>query len=283
MTVQFGTPPPAKLQGRRSRRRRTRFRSSRSLELIRGEPARLPGTKLSLTQETVLKFAANDCGQIARHCAVGLRCGPTDEASGTAAEDVEADAPAGDQRARNSVRLGCDSRKVQPGSLFFALHGAKTDGNAFAKDAVERGAMAIISEERQPADLPEDVAWIRVREARKSLAIAGANFFGHPGRIVEDSRRRPERTARPRRLRSSIRSSRPRARRPDCLGRSRITRRQETIPRRTRRLSRSTLQGFLAEIRDAGGKLRSARSEFSRAVDGSACGDAILPRRFSPT
>ena len=80
---------------------------------------------------------------------------------------------------------GCDSRKVQPGSLFFALHGAKTDGNAFVKQAVERGAIAIVSEERQPADLPEKVLWIRVREARKSLAIAAANFFGHPGQALK--------------------------------------------------------------------------------------------------
>ncbi len=33
-------------------------------------------------------------------------------------------------------QVTCDSRKVQPGAFFFALHGAKADGNAFISDAV---------------------------------------------------------------------------------------------------------------------------------------------------
>src|SRR5579862_2277640 len=100
-----------------------------------------------------------------------------------ALKDVEADTPS-TINGREIRQLGCDSRKVQPGSCFFALHGAKTDGNVFVKDAVARGAVAIVSEERQPVDLPERVLWIRVREARKSLAIAAANFFGHPGQAL---------------------------------------------------------------------------------------------------
>ena len=79
-------------------------------------------------------------------------------------------------------QIGCDSRKVQQGLAVFALHGAKTDGNAYVKDAVERGAMAIISEERPASGLPDEVAWIRVREARKSLAIVGGEFLWASGR-----------------------------------------------------------------------------------------------------
>ena len=41
----------------------------------------------------------------------------------------------------------CDSRKAQPGALFFALHGSKADGNRFISDAIERGAVAIASED----------------------------------------------------------------------------------------------------------------------------------------
>src|SRR5580704_8224893 len=101
-----------------------------------------------------------------------------------ALKDVEADTPS-TINGREIRQLGCDSRKVQPGSCFFALHGAKTDGNVFVNDAVERGAVAIVSEERPPADLPSHVLWIRVREARKSLAIAAANYFGHPGQALK--------------------------------------------------------------------------------------------------
>jgi UDP-N-acetylmuramoyl-L-alanyl-D-glutamate--2,6-diaminopimelate ligase len=77
-------------------------------------------------------------------------------------------------------QIACDSRKVAPRGLFVALHGAKADGNAFLKDAIARGAIAIASEEAAPQWLPENVAWVRVREPRKGLAIAASNFYGNP-------------------------------------------------------------------------------------------------------
>ena len=82
-------------------------------------------------------------------------------------------------------QVACDSRKVQPRALFFALHGAKADGNEFIRDAVSRGAAAIASEESAPAAIPSSVAWIQVREARKALAVAAANFFGHPAEALQ--------------------------------------------------------------------------------------------------
>jgi UDP-N-acetylmuramoyl-L-alanyl-D-glutamate--2,6-diaminopimelate ligase len=101
---------------------------------------------------------------------------------------VEADTPA-DAFGLEIRQVTCDSRKVQPGALFFALHGAKADGNAFVRDAVARGAVAIVSEENPPAGLSEglldNVAWIRVREARKALAATAANFFGHPAESLQ--------------------------------------------------------------------------------------------------
>ena len=99
-------------------------------------------------------------------------------------EGVDTSVPAGvgEQEIR---QVACDSRKVQPRALFFALHGAKADGNAFLRDAVSRGAVAIASEDAAPAAMPPSVAWIRVREARKALAIAAANFFGHPAKALQ--------------------------------------------------------------------------------------------------
>ena len=82
-------------------------------------------------------------------------------------------------------QIACDSRKVQPRSLFFALHGAKVDGNAFVRDAVGRGAVAIVSEDPAPAEIPSSVAWIRVKEARKALAVAAANYFDQPANALQ--------------------------------------------------------------------------------------------------
>jgi UDP-N-acetylmuramoyl-L-alanyl-D-glutamate--2,6-diaminopimelate ligase len=99
-------------------------------------------------------------------------------------EGVEASlsATAGDVDIR---QVACDSRRVQPRCLFFALHGAKADGNAFIRDAVSRGAIAVVSEDAAPTAMPSSVVWIRVREARKALAVAAANFFGHPAQALQ--------------------------------------------------------------------------------------------------
>src|SRR6266478_7951392 len=99
-------------------------------------------------------------------------------------EGVEASVPA--RVAGLEIRqVACDSRKVQSQALFFALHGAKADGNAFLRDAVSRGAVAIASEDAPPAAMPPSVAWIRLREPRKALAITAANFFGQPAKALQ--------------------------------------------------------------------------------------------------
>jgi len=81
--------------------------------------------------------------------------------------------------------MACDSRKVAPGCLFFALHGAKEDGNTFVRDAIAAGVLAIASESAAPVNLPANVVWVRVHESRKSMAIAAANFFGHPANALQ--------------------------------------------------------------------------------------------------
>jgi UDP-N-acetylmuramoyl-L-alanyl-D-glutamate--2,6-diaminopimelate ligase len=77
-------------------------------------------------------------------------------------------------------QVTCDSRKAVAGSLFFAIHGAATDGNLYARDAAKRGAVAVVSYEAAPADWTSEVAWVQVEEPRKALAITAANFFGRP-------------------------------------------------------------------------------------------------------
>src|SRR5260370_4000867 len=99
-------------------------------------------------------------------------------------QGVETALPAG----ANSLEIrqvACDSRKVRPGALFFALHGAKVDGNKFIQDALKRGAVAIASEEPAPGTIPAGGAWIQVREARKALAITAANFLEHPANALQ--------------------------------------------------------------------------------------------------
>ncbi|MGA7841416.1 MAG: Mur ligase domain-containing protein, partial [Candidatus Acidiferrales bacterium] len=78
--------------------------------------------------------------------------------------------------------VACDSRKVAAGTLFFAMPGTKTDGNEFVADAIARGATAIASPNPRPANTSSDITWIEVAPGteRKAMALAGANFYGHP-------------------------------------------------------------------------------------------------------
>ena len=77
-----------------------------------------------------------------------------------------------------------DSRKARPGALFVAIHGEATDGNLFAKEAVGRGAVAVLSGTPAPAGWNAAIPWIEVSEPRKALATAAANFYGRPANAL---------------------------------------------------------------------------------------------------
>ena len=74
--------------------------------------------------------------------------------------------------------LQYDNRKIAAGEVFWAFSGAVTDGRKFAKAAVERGAIAVVSE-LEPLEAVT-VPWIRVAHGRQSLALAAGAFYGHP-------------------------------------------------------------------------------------------------------
>jgi len=79
--------------------------------------------------------------------------------------------------------IAADSRKVKPGDLFVAIAGAKADGAHFANQAAAAGAVAVAAE--QPLDgLPDNVAFVTVKNARRALALAAAAFFPHQPKTV---------------------------------------------------------------------------------------------------
>jgi UDP-N-acetylmuramoyl-L-alanyl-D-glutamate--2,6-diaminopimelate ligase len=80
-----------------------------------------------------------------------------------------------------SVRIAsltCDSRKVQPGSLFFALRGTSTDGHRFVGKAVAAGAAAVVVEDAAYA--PGQVPWVRVNDGRSFMGRMASVFNGDP-------------------------------------------------------------------------------------------------------
>jgi UDP-N-acetylmuramoyl-L-alanyl-D-glutamate--2,6-diaminopimelate ligase len=71
-----------------------------------------------------------------------------------------------------------DSRLVTAGAVFVALRGQQADGSAFARDAIGRGAIAVVSEAPPPAGV--QIPWIQVPDARVALAWLAAAYFGNP-------------------------------------------------------------------------------------------------------
>jgi UDP-N-acetylmuramoyl-L-alanyl-D-glutamate--2,6-diaminopimelate ligase len=76
-----------------------------------------------------------------------------------------------------------DSRQVKEGYLFVAISGAATDGNLYIDQALEHGAIGIISEREPPAGFQR--TWIRVKDARPALALAAAEIQNHPSRELK--------------------------------------------------------------------------------------------------
>jgi UDP-N-acetylmuramoyl-L-alanyl-D-glutamate--2,6-diaminopimelate ligase len=81
--------------------------------------------------------------------------------------------------------ISADSRNIGPGSLFFAVAGAKADGLDFVAAAVGAGAVAVVAERMPRRPLSHGVAFVRVRDARRALALAAARLSPRqPGTIV---------------------------------------------------------------------------------------------------
>jgi len=71
--------------------------------------------------------------------------------------------------------LNSDSRRIEPGDIFFALPGANVHGNQFVPDAVKRGALAVISDTAPVGD--PGVPVIIVKDVRASYARAASRIF----------------------------------------------------------------------------------------------------------
>lgn len=74
--------------------------------------------------------------------------------------------------------IAFSSKAARPGFLFAALPGAARSGLDFVAEALANGAAAVLSAWPKPPAV--DTAWVQVADAREALALAAANFYGHP-------------------------------------------------------------------------------------------------------
>jgi UDP-N-acetylmuramoyl-L-alanyl-D-glutamate--2,6-diaminopimelate ligase len=79
--------------------------------------------------------------------------------------------------------IAYDSRKVEPGYLFVAVPGTRTDGHEYLSEAVKRGAAGLIVRnlpDAQARGLNTSVAVAETEDVRRTLAQVADAFYGHP-------------------------------------------------------------------------------------------------------
>jgi UDP-N-acetylmuramoyl-L-alanyl-D-glutamate--2,6-diaminopimelate ligase len=95
-------------------------------------------------------------------------------------QPVQAPGFAGQAADREVTAVTYDSRQAGPGAVFVALRGAHADGATFVRDAIRRGAIAVVSDAAAPDGV--GLPWLRVADARLALAALASELSGHPSR-----------------------------------------------------------------------------------------------------
>ncbi|AYA36970.1 UDP-N-acetylmuramoyl-L-alanyl-D-glutamate--2,6-diaminopimelate ligase [Hymenobacter oligotrophus] len=82
------------------------------------------------------------------------------------------------------ANLTLDSRQAAAGTAFFALRGVQADGHQFIGKAVDLGAGVVVCEEL-PAELSEQVTYVRVADSAEAMGHMAAAFYGHPSKQLK--------------------------------------------------------------------------------------------------
>ncbi len=82
----------------------------------------------------------------------------------------------GENYEREIEALFVDSRKETKNGLFFCLSGGEQDAHAYAEEAIERGAVALVTQRALPLSVPQLV----VADTREALGVLSGTFYGNP-------------------------------------------------------------------------------------------------------
>ena len=76
--------------------------------------------------------------------------------------------------------ISSDSRDIEPGYLFVCFAGVHTDGSKYAAQAVEKGAVAILTAKHLP--LPQKAVQIMVPDVHHAVEDMVPYFYDYPGK-----------------------------------------------------------------------------------------------------
>ncbi len=77
-----------------------------------------------------------------------------------------------------------DSRNVGLDDVFVAIRGTLSDGHNFIKQAIDKGAIAVVAESL-PKDRVNGVTYVKVQDTQEALARMAANFYENPSEEIE--------------------------------------------------------------------------------------------------
>lgn len=93
------------------------------------------------------------------------------------------------KREKTIQGIAYDSRLVEPGSVFVAIRGFKSDGHDFINEAVKKGAVAIVREGDIPKEdmdfTKKDITDILVPDSREALALLSTRFYDYPSKKMK--------------------------------------------------------------------------------------------------
>lgn len=89
--------------------------------------------------------------------------------------------PATDPKADPEIlSIHANAGTVKPGGLFIAIKGFKADGHDFIEQAIENGAVAVVTHKHIHSKIPT----IEVKDTRKAMAAIAATFYGTPSEKI---------------------------------------------------------------------------------------------------
>ncbi|MBF0487332.1 MAG: UDP-N-acetylmuramoyl-L-alanyl-D-glutamate--2,6-diaminopimelate ligase [Nitrospirae bacterium] len=80
--------------------------------------------------------------------------------------------------------ISYDSRRIEKGTMFFAVKGQHSDGHAYIEEAIKKGAHSVIYEDEIDVDAfsGKDILLVRVDNVRRALAYVSARYYGDPSK-----------------------------------------------------------------------------------------------------
>ncbi len=85
----------------------------------------------------------------------------------------------------DTAAVSTDTRSLKPGQIYFALKGENFDGDDFAEDAIEKGALYAVVNDYTPYEGPK---YIRVKDTLKTLQLLAKEYASYRYTDVLNSR-----------------------------------------------------------------------------------------------